>query len=134
MRDNTEFKQVLEKRTLHFSASVINTLAKLRFHEALRNVIYQLSRSATSIGANYREANHCESRQDFIHKISIVLKELNETLYWLDLLNLFDFISLEEKRLFEPLHKEAKEIYALFISIICTAKRNTKPQTQDKTS
>jgi len=125
-QSNTEFKQALEQRTMRFAASVINALAKLPYRAALKCTISQLSRSATSIGANYREANHCESRQDFIHKISIVLKEANETLYWLDILDLFDFLSLEEKQLFKPCRQEAEEMYALFLSIICTAKRNSK--------
>ena len=117
-----EFKQSLERRTLLFSASVMNVLAKLPYRKTLDNIIFQLSKSATSIGANYRESNHSESRADFIHKISIVIKEANETIYWLDLVELCEFIAADEKLQFAPLRKEANELYALFITIM----RNTR--------
>ena len=125
-RDYVEFKKALEQRTLTFSASIINALAKLRYRETLKCVISQLSRAATSVGANYREANHSESRQDFIHKISVVIKEANETLFWLELLDVLDFLTSAEKKLFQAPHNEAKELYALFISIVRTARAKAK--------
>jgi len=120
-----DFKKSLEKRTLLFSTNVINALEKLRYRETTRNLVTQLAKSATSIGANYREANHPESQQDFIHKISITTKEANETVYWLECIGHLDFITENEKILFQPLHKEAKELYALFLTIQQNA-RNKK--------
>src|SRR6266478_4133702 len=76
----------LEKRTKQFALSVIrfvSSLARTREADVLGR---QLLRSATSIGANYREANRAVSRADFANKIGTVQKEAAETQYWLELL------------------------------------------------
>ena len=75
---------------------------------------YQLLKSGTSIGANYREANRAESRNDFIHKIGIAEKEASETQYWLEL--------IEESKIGAPesaakLKSEAGELLAIFTAI-----------------
>ncbi len=80
----------------------------------------QLLRSGTSIGANIRESEHAESRADFIHKLSISLKEANETDYWIDLLSKSSFISQEE---FLKLKNAISEILRLLISIINSSKQ-----------
>jgi four helix bundle protein len=75
----------LEERMLAFSANVIKHCARLK-PPLLRSVIDQVIRSATSIGANYTEANNSSSKQDFRNKIYIAKKEASETRYWLQLL------------------------------------------------
>jgi four helix bundle protein len=55
----------------------------------------QLLRSGTSVGAMVREAEHSESKSDFVHKMAIAQKEINESIYWLELLNATDYLSLE---------------------------------------
>ena len=52
----------------------------------------QLLRSGTSVGAMVREAEHSESKADFIHKLSVAQKEINESMYWLELLQATDYI------------------------------------------
>ena len=64
----------------------MRTLCKLPVGIESRNIKDQLARSATAIGANYREANRAESRSDFLHTISVVVKEASESEYWLLLL------------------------------------------------
>ena len=83
---NTEFKSILERRTLVFAADVIRLFQRVHISSQIRNIRDQVIRSASSVGANYRESNHAESREDFLHKISIVTKEAAETEYWLMLL------------------------------------------------
>jgi len=83
---NSEFKQVLEQRTVAFSAQVLKVLRQIPLGIESRNIKDQVARSATAVGANYREANRAESKSDFIHKISIVAKEASESEYWLLLL------------------------------------------------
>ncbi len=78
-------KLELEKRTKTFAIQVIHYIASLPKCKESDVLGHQLLRSATSIGANYREANHAESRADFIHKIALVEKEAAETQYWLEL-------------------------------------------------
>ena len=82
---NTEFKSQLEQRTQVFAANVLKAAQAFPDGPEFQNVRKQVVRSATAIGANYREANHAESRADFVHKLGIVSKEASETEYWLRL-------------------------------------------------
>ncbi len=81
----------------------------------------QLIRSSTSIGAKIREANYAQSTKDFIHKLSISLKECDETQYWLELL--FDLNYLDEIG-FKSLHQQSLEIKRMLSSSILTSKKN----------
>jgi four helix bundle protein len=80
----------------------------------------QLLRSGTAIGAMVREAEHAESKSDFIHKLSIGLKETNETEYWLELLQQSGYL---DKNNFDPFNLEIKELLRLLISIIKSSKQ-----------
>ncbi len=84
---------------------------------------YQLLKSGTSVGANYREARKAESNDDFIHKIGVVEKEANESKYWLELLCEAD-VGEKEEVMF--LLQEASELVAMFTSSGKTAKANRK--------
>jgi len=76
-------------------------------------------RSGTAIGALVREAVHAESRADFIHKMSIALKEANETLYWLDLLHEGEYI---DKESYESIRSASDELVKLLVTIVKTSK------------
>jgi four helix bundle protein len=78
-------KKELEVRTKRFALSVIRLVAMTPRSAAADVIGRQLLRSATSVGANYREANRSVSRADFANKIGIVQKEASETQYWLEL-------------------------------------------------
>ena len=75
----------------------------------------QLLKSGTSVGAKLRESYFAESRSDYIHKLSISLKEINESLYWLELLFLEKIIDDSE---FENLNNQGVEILKILIAII----------------
>lgn len=112
----TEFykKTDLEKRTKLFAIDLIKFVSYLP-HSNINDVIsYQLLKAGTSMGANYREANRAESRNDFKHKIGIVQKEASETQYWLELMNETD---LFDKSKVLPLLKESSELLAIFTTI-----------------
>ena len=81
----------------------------------------QLLRSGTSVGAMMHESEHAETKKDFIHKTSIAQKEINETIYWLDLLKETDYLLQEQ---FESINNDAIELLKLITSIIKTAKNN----------
>jgi len=81
----------------------------------------QCLRSGTSIGALIREAEYAQSKPDFINKLSIAIKEANETSYWLELLFQTDYIN---KKQFDSLKGDAQEILKLLTSIINTSKKN----------
>jgi four helix bundle protein len=79
----------------------------------------QMLRSGTAIGALVREAEHAESRADFVHKMNIALKEANETAYWLMLMKDSDYI---EEKSFVSIYNDCDELIALLVSIIKTTK------------
>ena len=79
----------------------------------------QVLRSGTAIGALVREAEHAESKADFIHKMSIALKEANETLYWLELLHQGEYI---DKQSFHSISADSEELIKLLSAIVKTSK------------
>jgi len=84
--DNKEFSKGLEKRTRKFAVSIIQlstTLPNTPEGRAIRN---QITKSGTSIGANYREANRARSKADFKNKIKICESEASETQYWIEVI------------------------------------------------
>src|SRR5205809_7881915 len=103
----------LEQRTKRFALAVLEFASSLPRNRAADVLLRQLLRSATSIGANYREANRGVSRADFSNKIGTVQKEAAETQYWLELL-MESGIARDEA---VPLHQEATEALALFTAI-----------------
>jgi four helix bundle protein len=81
----------------------------------------QLLRSATSVGANYREAKNAFSPKDFIYKLSICQKECDESIYWLELLKETNYISEEQ---FTQLENQATQLLKMIRSSILTVKQN----------
>ena len=81
----------------------------------------QLLRSGTSVGAMVREAEHAETKKDFKHKMAIAQKEINETIYWLELLKETDYLTAEQ---FQSLHADAVEIIKLLTAILKSLKAN----------
>jgi len=84
--------QELQKRLVSFSAQVIQISGKLPKTVQASHIGKQLLRSGTAAAANYGEARGAESRSDFVHKLRVVLKELNETAIWLDLVIASSFL------------------------------------------
>lgn len=116
-------KYNLEERTLCFAKDTIDFCKTIPIDKVNFELINQLIRSATSIGANYREASNTDTRKDFFHKIGICRKEAKETKYWLDLLNHYN-ISLISK--ISPLLDEARKLTLIFSTIVL---KNTKKLT-----
>lgn len=116
---SSEDNRRLEERTLCFAAAIVNFSVTLKRNDAASVIARQLVRAGTSIGANYREANRAESRDDFVHKTAIALKEASETDDWLDLCERTD---LGDKNLLQDLRQEAVELLAIFSTINRRAK------------
>jgi len=85
----------LSERLEGYAAEVIKRIPGIQRTFAGRHIAGQLIRSATSVGANYEEACRAESRQDFIHKLQIVLKELRESLFWIRVSLRADLVAME---------------------------------------
>ena len=101
----------LAERTKKFSIEMIGVLRKIKPNYLNQNIISQLLKSATSVGANYREANAASSKKDFRNKISISRKEIQETEYWIELLA---ETNSEFKKDLQKLWKEARELTLIF--------------------
>ena len=113
----------LKQRTKLFALAVIffvESLPKKRTAEILGR---QLLRSGTSVGANYRSACRARSAADFIAKMTIVEEEIDESIYWLELLVESKIIDIEGV---QALIKEANELLAITVASIKTARKNRK--------
>lgn len=114
-------ENVVKNLSFEFAVRVVNLHKYLREHKNEFVLSKQLLRSGTSVGAMVREAEHAESKIDFKHKMAIAQKEINETIYWLELLKETDYLSGEQ---FESMNKDAVEIIKLITAIIKTTKSN----------
>ncbi len=112
--DNKEFSKILEQRTTDFAIRIIRLSSVLPNTPEARVIRNQITKSGTSIGANYREANRARSRADFKSKIKICESEANETKYWLDVIMATHWLSKEKLK---TEYEECAELLALFGSI-----------------
>ena len=115
-------KYNLEERTAKFSEEVILFCRSLKKDSLSVPILSQLIRSATSIGANYMEANGASSKKDFANKIFICKKEAQETKYWLRLLKTS---YPEHKEKIDQLWHEAQELTLIFQKITSTIRNGT---------
>jgi len=112
-------KSILKDKSYAFAIMVVKLSQRLVSDKKEYGLSKQLLRSGTAIGALIREAEFAQSKMDFIHKMSISLKEANESLYWLDLLKDTDYINENEHQIHLGLNKE---LVAMLVSSIKTTK------------
>lgn len=117
--NNKEFAKDLEKRTKQFAVRILKLSAKLPNTIEAKVIRNQISKSGTSVGANYREANRSRSKADFTNRVRISESEASETVYWLEIIQEFEWI--EENELIEMLN-EANELLAIYSTIGKTLK------------
>ena len=117
---NDKKRYDLEERTAQFGEAIIELVKT--FHQDSINspLINQIVRAATSIGANYMEADGAESKKDFQHKISICKKEAKETKHWLRMIAKANPARRDEC---QKLLKEAQELSLIFSSILLPRKK-----------
>ena len=118
--DNKAFSKQLENRTKKFAISIIKLSTSLPNTHEGRVIRNQITKSGTSIGANYRESNRSRSKADFANKIKICESEASETVYWIEIITELDWV---ESTKIQSIHAEANEILAIFTSI----GKNLKP-------
>ena len=116
-------KGPLYDKSFDFALQVVKLAKHLQEEQKEYVLSKQVLRSGTAIGALVREAEHAESRADFIHKLSIALKEANETVYWLDLLHHAEYINQSAHK---SIITDSIEVLKLLISIVKTSKKNKK--------
>jgi len=113
----------LEDRTAAFAEQVIDFALEIERNAVTLPLISQLVRAATSIGANYCEADDAESKKDFRHKIGLCRKEARETKYWFRMIARAAPLSKPQAR---PLWQEAKELHLIFSKIRRSLDKNNK--------
>ncbi len=116
----SELGDKLKKRTKEFALRVIRMTEALPRGHAGKVLGQQILRSATSIGANYREAYRARSTAEFVAKMGDCLRELEETGYWLELIEEAGLLGATK---LSALRKETNELTALFVTIIKSKKR-----------
>jgi four helix bundle protein len=120
--ENREFARELEKRTRLFAVRIIKLSALLPNTPEGKVIRYQITKSGSSIGANYREANRARSRADFANKISICESEASETQYWLEVINNSKMLDVERTK---KEHEECSQLLALFTAIAKKCKHSS---------
>jgi len=121
---NSDFKQ----KSYAFAVRIVN-LVKWLYGKNEYILSKQVLRSGTAIGALIHESEHAESDPDYIHKLSVALKEANETAYWLQLL--YDTDYLDEK-MYESIVTDCRELIKLLVSSIKTLKFKLEQKKKEK--
>lgn len=131
---NSQLKKVMAKslvydKSLAYAVRIVNLYKYLREQKRETVMSKQLLRSGTSIGANVSEALNAESDFDFIHKLAIAQKEVNETTYWLSLLEKTEFLTTQE---YQSMSSDTDELRKMIASIILTKKENIQLAQKNK--
>ncbi|WBL44245.1 four helix bundle protein [Algoriphagus halophytocola] len=116
MREN-----VVKDKSFGFAVRVVKLYQFLCEQKKEYVLSKQLLRSGTSVGAMVREAEHAETKNDFKHKMGIAQKEINESIYWLELLHKTDYLTSDQ---FESMNADAVEIIKIITAILKSAKAN----------
>lgn len=112
---------LLREKSENFAIRAVRLYRYLTIRKREDVLSKQLLRSATSIGANVREATNAQSKKDFLSKLNIALKEANETQYWLELLFKGGILSQKE---FDSVYPERTEIAKILSASVKTVKKN----------
>ena len=112
-------ENVIESKSFHFATRIVKLAEYLELEKKAYVLARQILKSGTSIGANVAEAHYAQSTADFISKMSIALKETNETDYWLHLLQDTGYLTGKET---ESLRADCAELNKILSSIVKTAK------------
>jgi len=110
---------ILKIKSFDFAVRIIKLYKFLKKQYSEYELSNQLLRAGTSVGALIREAEHAESRKDFSHKLNISLKEINESIYWLELLQATGYIN---KKMFDSIIEDATELLKMLIASVKTIK------------
>lgn len=113
-------ENIIKSKSFAFALRIVTLYQYLMIEKKEYVLSKQLLRAGTAVGAMVREAEHAESKADFIHKMSVALKEANETEYWLELLQQSGYL---DENNFVSIDLEINEILKLLISIIKSSKQ-----------
>ena len=109
----------IQDKSFQFAIRIVNLCKLLRTERREYTLPGQLMKSGTSIGANISEAQHAQSRADFLSKLNIALKEATEAIYWLRLLRATDYLTETE---FQSMHEDCVEIEKILVTSVKSIK------------
>ncbi len=112
--------QQLENRTTEFARNVVRFSYTLKNDFLIKPILLQIVRSSSSIGANYHEMNESRTIKEKIHILSIIKREINETVHWLSILEVAENVN---KTRLTSLKAECKELKNIFVTILFALKR-----------
>ena len=118
---------ILKEKSINFAVRIVKLCQYLSNNKNTFIISNQILRAGTAIGALYREAEHAESKKDFIHKLAIAQKECNETFYWIELL--YKTNQIDNKQ-YISINDDCSELMALLVSIIKSTKINMEIENQ----
>ncbi|OIO50910.1 MAG: four helix bundle protein [Candidatus Brennerbacteria bacterium CG11_big_fil_rev_8_21_14_0_20_43_10] len=119
VQSKSDTKYDLKERTARFGEAVIKFVRTLPSNSVNNPLVSQIMRSATSVGANYMEADTAESKKDFQHKIGLCKKESKETMHWF---RMFAQANQDRKEEIRGLWKEVRELTLIFSKIVINSK------------
>jgi len=111
---------ILRDKSFAFAIRIVKLSQHIKSYHQEYVLSKQILRSGTAIGALIRESENASSKKDFIYKLNVALKEADETLYWLELLNRSGFL---ENKIFNSMENDCKELIKLLVSSLKTAKQ-----------
>jgi four helix bundle protein len=116
-------ESILKTKSFDFAIRTIKLYKYLKKTHNEFELSHQILKAGTSVGALIREAEHAESRKDFLHKLNISLKEINETVYWLDLLFAAEFIN---RQMYDSMKADGEALLKMLIASLKTTKARSK--------
>lgn len=119
-------QSLIKTRTKRFALDVIDLIESLPNSVSLKVISYQLVKSATSVGANYRAVCRARSDNEFISKLQIVLEEADESGYWLELIQAKGWVDVSRQL------QEANELTAIFVSSLKTIKNRSNSKNNEE--
>jgi len=118
--EGTKKENPVRDKSFGFALRIVKLAKYLRDERREFVLSNQVLRSGTAIGALVREAEHAQSRADFVSKMNIALKEANETDYWIELLHQSGEI---DNQGYDSIHRDMEELLKLLVSIVKTSKQ-----------
>ncbi len=117
----------LKTRTKSFTLSILDIVEEIAPTISSKVIIYQISKSGTSVGANYRASCRARSDKEFLSKMNIVLEETDETLFWLEIMQERNLIKNDK---IKKAILEANELVSIFVTIIKNTRKRIENESQ----
>lgn len=114
-------ESIIDVKSYDFAIKIVRAYQRITQTHKEFVLSKQLLRSGTSIGANVKEAEHAQSKADFLNKMNVALKEANETAYWLNILKDTEYLSTET---FISLKQPCDELISILVRIVDTTKKS----------